>query len=195
VAPRHDPGGVAASPDAGPPTDFRRDALNDAVDAQAPGSAPAGEAEEFPAGFVLDHEWDVDTLDGLADLRQAVARRVTEVLPDDVDRGSGDAPSAMDHMLLVATELASNAIRHGRPPVLLRLHLPTSGVPVREVVVETVDHDTRRLPQFVEGGHRDGGRGMLLAARLALEVSWRTTATTKHVWARLKTDQLRQAEG
>ncbi len=186
---------MAPSPDAGPPTDFRRDALNDAVDAQPHGRSSAGEAEDFPVGFALDREWDVGTLDELADLRQAVVTRVTEVLPDDVVRGSGDAPSAMDHMLLVATELASNAIRHGRPPVLLRLHLPTTGGPVREVVVETVDHDTRRLPQFVEGGHRDGGRGMLLAARLALEVSWRTTATTKHVWARLRTDQLRQAEG
>ena len=182
---------MAPSPDAGPPTEFRRDVLNDAVDALPHGRTAAGEAEELPAGFALDREWDVDTIDQLADLRRAVAERVTEVLPDDVDRSSGDAPSALDHMLLVATELASNAIRHGRPPVSLRLHLPAAGGPVREVVVETVDHDTRRLPQFVEGGHRDGGRGMLLAARLALEVSWRTTATTKHVWARLRTDQLR----
>lgn len=42
------------------------------------------------------------------------------------------------------------------------------------------------MPQFVQD-HDNGGRGMLLAQLLSLEVAWHATQKTKHVWARVNT--------
>ena len=111
----------------------------------------------------------------LSDLR---AQILAEVTPD------GAAPvvdlgSVAHHMVLVASELATNALCHGIPPTTVRL-LRDRGT----YVLDVVDHDLGTTP-YVAGsrppGH--GGFGLQIARRVAVDVGWYATADTKHVWA------------
>ncbi|MFK0151739.1 SpoIIE family protein phosphatase [Streptomyces sp. NPDC090493] len=91
---------------------------------------------------------------------------------------------------LVVSELVTNAIRYGRPPVRLRLIRPLTpdrpgAGPARAVLCEvsdaggTVPH-LRSARTFDEGG-----RGLLLVARLAARWGTRHARHDKTVWAEL----------
>ncbi|BBH65856.1 hypothetical protein ACTI_25410 [Actinoplanes sp. OR16] len=80
---------------------------------------------------------------------------------------------------MVATELATNALRHGRPPAEVRLLRVAS-----LLVVDACDHDPDAEPQFdTERPLGQGGLGLLLARTFALEVGWYRDGSSKHVWA------------
>ncbi|MFE7526730.1 ATP-binding protein [Kitasatospora sp. NPDC057542] len=89
-----------------------------------------------------------------------------------------------DDLLLILTELVTNAIRHGsRPgdPVVVQLD-ESSGTCQVEVQDSRPD---RLLPEvfMFRGEH---GRGLILVDGLALAVGVATTATTKKVWASVR---------
>jgi hypothetical protein len=78
---------------------------------------------------------------------------------------------------LLVSELVTNAIRHGRPPIQLRLVLGTA------LTCEVSDGSSaaphlRRARAFDEGG-----RGLLLVAHLAARWGTRQTPTGKIIWA------------
>ncbi|MFF4115060.1 SpoIIE family protein phosphatase [Streptomyces sp. NPDC001714] len=91
---------------------------------------------------------------------------------------------------LVVSELVTNAIRYGRPPVRLRLILPRppdrpGDDPARAVLCEVSDAGgavphLRRARTFDEGG-----RGLLLVAQLAARWGTRHARLGKTVWAEL----------
>lgn len=84
-----------------------------------------------------------------------------------------------ERMLVVVTELATNAIKYGRPPTVVRL-LRGDG----EYVIDVADQDLGTIPELADTRPVDaGGRGLLLASKLSLDVGWYATATAKHVWA------------
>ncbi|MFG1604923.1 ATP-binding protein [Actinoplanes sp. NPDC049265] len=84
-----------------------------------------------------------------------------------------------ERMVLVATELATNAIRHGLPPTTVRL-LRTR----EEFVLDVADHDLTSFPELAETRPINaGGRGLRLAQAFALEVGWYATEEAKHIWA------------
>ena len=81
---------------------------------------------------------------------------------------------------LVATELAGNALRHGVPPVVVRL--------LRDddcYFLDVSDHDPEHAPQPASGMRNShaGGRGLLIARSLADQLCWHRDELTKHVWA------------
>ncbi|GAA0220931.1 ATP-binding protein [Cryptosporangium japonicum] len=82
-------------------------------------------------------------------------------LPPDV--GLEDVP---EKMVLVASELATNAIKHGLPPSIVRLlHTGDS------FVLDVADHDLSNPPEYAVGrAPGDGGLGLHLARELALDV-------------------------
>jgi anti-sigma regulatory factor (Ser/Thr protein kinase) len=82
-------------------------------------------------------------------------------------------------MQLVASELATNAFRHGRPPTLVRLLRQRD-----TYLLDVADHDLNSTPRIAgarEPGH--GGFGLQIARRLAQDVAWYRSDVTKHVWA------------
>ncbi len=84
-----------------------------------------------------------------------------------------------DRMVLVATELATNAIKHGIPPTIVRL-LRTRD----QFVLDVADHDLKTFPELADTRPLNaGGRGLHLAQAFALVVGWYATDTTKHIWA------------
>ncbi|MDG4755605.1 ATP-binding protein [Micromonospora sp. WMMD718] len=82
-------------------------------------------------------------------------------------------------VVLVATELASNALRHGRPPTIITL-LATDD----RFLLDVADHDVSSVPELTDIHPMDsGGRGLFLAQSVSLDVGWYGTEKTKNFWA------------
>jgi serine/threonine-protein kinase RsbW len=88
-------------------------------------------------------------------------------------------PDVADRVTVVANELATNALRHGLPPTVVRLLRDGD-----RLIVDVSDHDREAEPRIADdrplGG---GGLGLQLTRRFALDVGWYATELTKHVWA------------
>ncbi|GIG28905.1 ATP-binding protein [Cellulomonas marina] len=128
-----------------------------------------------PDSFSLVHEWVIDSLTELAGLRRSLQQALVTSRRAAVD-GLSRTP---DLMVLVASELATNALRHGRPPTIVRLLADGDGW-----LLDVADHGVDTAP--VLAGVREpgeGGFGLAIARKLALDVGWYATGTTKHVWA------------
>jgi anti-sigma regulatory factor (Ser/Thr protein kinase) len=103
-----------------------------------------------------------------AALREAVA-----------STSEADLGDLFDRMAVVVTELATNALRHGLPPTVVRLLAERD-----RLIIDVADHDRLAEPQPADDrplGH--GGLGLQLARSFAGEVGWYTADDTKHVWA------------
>jgi len=125
-----------------------------------------------PETFRTVRDWQLDALEELSTLR----RELGEILgssPD--DDGLARTP---EKVVLVASELATNALEHGRPPTLVRLARDEG-----TWLLDVADHDHGSVPVYA--GERvpgAGGMGLHLARQLALDVGWYATETTKNVW-------------
>lgn len=120
-------------------------------------------------------EWVLDSARQLRVLRAELHEAVTgNILP-----GDGRLADVPERMVVVATELATNALRHGRPPSIVVLSRTAA-----HHVIDIADHDPTVLPEYA--GARPpgaGGLGLRMAMRLSLEIGWYVTDRTKHVWA------------
>ncbi|MCP2337390.1 ATP-binding protein [Actinomadura rupiterrae] len=91
-------------------------------------------------------------------------------------------PQVLDTFLVLASELATNAVRHGGAgPIVLWLVLEPG-----EVVCGVSDTNTLRPRQPPtgrdDGGRDDGGRGLALVGALSDGCGWYLTLTGKTVW-------------
>lgn len=115
--------------------------------------------------------WKLATFGELRTLRAAL-REAIETHTEEVD-------DLFDKMAVVATELATNALRHGLPPTEVRL--------LREddhLILDVADHDLGTLPELDRGRPLGaGGLGLQLTKTFAIDVGWYRTGSTKHVWA------------
>jgi signal transduction histidine kinase len=92
-----------------------------------------------------------------------------------------DDADALDRLLLIFEELASNGLRHGRPPVLVLLATVPAGW-----LLDVSDSAADRPPTPARGRDAaDGGMGLPLVARLATAHGWTVHGDRKHVWARI----------
>ena len=85
-------------------------------------------------------------------------------------------------VVLVASELATNALRYGVPPVVVALARLERGhlLDVADGSVDTVPTHSAARPAG------EGGFGLYLIGRLADEVGWYADDECKHVWAVLR---------
>ncbi len=131
-------------------------------------SPPPPDAEELQT-------WVLDSTAQLHELRAGLIEALNRHDPSTRDE-LADVP---DRMVLVATELATNAIRHGIPPTVVRLLQTRDGF-----VLDVADHDLTTIPELADTRPLDsGGRGLHLANAFALEVGWYASDSTKHIWA------------
>jgi anti-sigma regulatory factor (Ser/Thr protein kinase) len=90
-------------------------------------------------------------------------------------------PEDSDRLLLVFEELASNGLRHGRPPVRAVVVTQPSGW-----LVEVSDAAVDDSPEpAVDRDAADGGMGLFLVARLSAAHGWVVRDGRKFVWARI----------
>ncbi|MEV6306221.1 ATP-binding protein [Actinoplanes sp. NPDC051861] len=122
--------------------------------------------------------WALDSYKGLRRLRAELREVLMEVMgvPLGMVVPRGDV---VDRMAVVTTELATNALRHGRAPTVVRL------LQVEDrLVVDVADHDVEAEPRFdPDRPPGRGGLGLVLARTFATEVGWYRREGTKHVWA------------
>jgi serine/threonine-protein kinase RsbW len=119
--------------------------------------------------------WVLNTSAELRALRAGLYEALTG-LPLVAGQSLDDVP---ERMVLVATELATNAIRHGRPPTVIRLLCAED-----QFILDVADRDLENLPELRDTRPANaGGRGLVLAQSFSLEVGWYATDDAKHVWA------------
>ncbi|PFG41544.1 histidine kinase-like protein [Isoptericola jiangsuensis] len=139
--------------------------------------APRLATAPAPADFAEVRSWPLLTLEDLAVLR---ADLVASLPPSPGGRPSLE--EIPESVLLVASELATNALQHGEGPVLVRLAARTD-----EFLLDVQDRTPAVAPRIDQGSTRGGGGfGMQLVVKLADEVGWYTTQDSKHVWARFR---------
>jgi hypothetical protein len=92
----------------------------------------------------------------------------------------GEELDEIPHLVvLVATELATNALRHGIPPTIVTLLAAEDFF-----ILDVADHDLTTVPELSDAHPLDsGGRGLLLAQSASLAVGWYATEDTKNIWA------------
>ena len=150
-----------------------RDALPQARDAMTPGRAvtrPDVLAEALPMGAVVRHE-DALTLEPEPRQVSSARRFVAQSVPD-LDGDTADT------LLLLVSELVTNAVRHGAPPVRLEVRADA------DVVRVSVRDGDPGLPCPRElDDHAEGGRGMVLVEMLDREHGVRAQPPGKTVWA------------
>ncbi|MGJ7442163.1 ATP-binding protein [Aquipuribacter sp. MA13-6] len=127
-----------------------------------------------PEGFRTVRAWTLHATSELSPFRNQLAE---VLLAGGITIGQ-DRDSVASKIVLIASELAANALTHGRPPteVWLRQAAPTW-------LLEVADHDTGTAPAYA--GVRapgEGGLGLHLARHLSLDVGWYTTDATKNIW-------------
>ncbi|BBH70051.1 hypothetical protein ACTI_67360 [Actinoplanes sp. OR16] len=119
--------------------------------------------------------WTLESPTQLRELRASIQRELVNhplVRTDDQD-------DILDRIVLVATELATNAIRHGRPPTEVRLLRNDENV-----ILDVADRDLSSVPELAHTRPvHAGGRGLLLALEFSLDVGWYATDDAKHIWA------------
>ncbi|WP_255658337.1 ATP-binding protein [Actinoplanes sp. L3-i22] len=92
---------------------------------------------------------------------------------------AADGEDLAERLQIVATELAGNALRHGRPPTVVVLHRSNG-----KLVIDVLDGDAESGPAVADRRAAGaGGLGLLLSERLAEQVGWYPTGDGKLVWA------------
>jgi serine/threonine-protein kinase RsbW len=134
-------------------------------------------AESYPPqDYEVVAHWMLDRSEHLSTFRADLTEALRERGAPCTDGLSGVA----DRMVLVASELATNAIVHALPPTRVRLLEGTD-----EFVLDVIDHAPDIAPAIVEDRELgEGGAGLKIAQRVALDVAWYSDGTAKHVWAR-----------
>ncbi|GAA4415344.1 hypothetical protein GCM10023169_01570 [Georgenia halophila] len=134
------------------------------------------EASRPPQDSELVARWAVEAPDQLSALRADLGRTLRETGAPP----SGGLTGVADQMVLVASELATNAILHGLPPTIVQLM--TTG---EEFVLDVIDHAPSAAPEVAtDRAPGEGGLGLQIAKRMAMNVAWFSEGRAKHVWAR-----------
>lgn len=125
-----------------------------------------------PRGHRTVRTWHLASTRDLAGFRADVTRELSDGLGSTRDQ-------AVDGLVLISSELATNALRHGGGSATV--HLGTDGA---TYLLEVVDQAPEAPPQVaVDRDSGDGGFGLLLALGVAREVGWFRTDSSKCVWS------------
>jgi anti-sigma regulatory factor (Ser/Thr protein kinase) len=99
--------------------------------------------------------------------------------------GIGIDESLAETLILLVSELVTNAVVHTGRPAVLRLSLPGAGARSATVRLEVADRSGRApVPRCVDGD-ATGGRGLALVDGLADRWGWSPEGAGKSIWCEL----------
>ncbi|HET8616364.1 MAG TPA: ATP-binding protein [Actinomycetales bacterium] len=147
----------------------------------SPLAPPLGEAPR--ARYRPVRRWVVRGAAGIGPVRRAVTQLLASGCGEEAAGGVRPVGLAdvRNRVALICSELVTNAVRHGDPPVAVELL--TDGA---SWLLDVTDGATDRLPDadvVRPLGH--GGYGLMLVARLSSHVGWYVEGGRKHVWSRI----------
>ncbi|MBF0724272.1 ATP-binding protein [Sanguibacter inulinus] len=125
-----------------------------------------------PQHYELVHEWTLESPSDVSRLRSEIAERA--IATGDWD---AEAPEVLDRLVLVCSELSSNALIHARPPVCASLQASPS-----RFLVDVSDDVLGTSPVLAHQPD-EGGLGLALTSALASSSGWYVEGGRKHVWA------------
>ena len=118
----------------------------------------------------------------LGPLRASVREEIDTALPTP----GHERDDLAERMTIVVTELATNALRHGRSAAYVRLSRSATAF-----VLDVADDALSAVPQILDGGTPGiGGRGLHISYGLASGMGWYVEQDRKHVWARFRLPRL-----
>lgn len=139
----------------------------------------------LPQHLTTVQTWSLDSTAELARLRAELATALAE----SKDEPRSDHAELARGLVLVCSELATNALAHGHPPTVVRLMKDSV------YVLDVMDHDPDGVPEIASGrGPGDGGFGLVLAGMIAGDVGWYSAGRTKHVWASFPVHERQQVD-
>ncbi|MFF2832309.1 ATP-binding protein [Cellulosimicrobium cellulans] len=118
------------------------------------------------------HQWTLTSFEELAGLRGDL----TCLLQARDDRHP-TAAGICEDLVLVASELATNALQHGHAPADVTLMVEDTWL--LDVADNVYDEQPVLAGRRAPGA---GGMGLHLTRKLALDVGWYTAGDKKHVW-------------
>ncbi len=121
--------------------------------------------------------WTLTTFAELRVVRTALrAALIEQRLP-----GGAVRETVRENLMIVATELAANAMRHTKPPATVELFRTETSF-----ILDVSDNDPWVAPQFAEEGHPGVGKlGLRMTGRLSHDMGWYLDGGTKCVWAQI----------
>jgi hypothetical protein len=134
--------------------------------------------------------WSVMDPAGIGHVRHEVLRVLAAGVPGHLRftgaeryrMGPGGLAELRNRLALSCSELVTNALRHGRLPIEVRL--ATDG---RAWMLDVTDAATDLMPDpYPDRPLGQGGYGLLLVARMASQLGWYVNDDAKHVWARIE---------
>jgi serine/threonine-protein kinase RsbW len=152
----------------------------DSVENENPGRDSGLSSSPPPTRFTPVRRWVLDTVRQLKGLREELRQEINARSEELGDRRLG---RIAHDLVLVASELATNGILHGRPPTIVELFQDGP-----DFLLTVADHDLSKTPHIA--GVRppgDGGFGLQIARRLSRDVGWYRTDTVKVIWAEIGT--------
>ena len=134
------------------------------------------ETASLPPEAAVDvQHWVLDSFAELQQLRAALFAALNgEPMPP-----GGELDAVPEQVAIVATELATNALRHARPPTRVDLRRTEY-----TFVLDVADEDLNTAPETVDRRPSGaGGMGLRIVSELASAAGWYTDGHCKHVWA------------
>ncbi|MGF1645611.1 MAG: ATP-binding protein [Kineosporiaceae bacterium] len=123
--------------------------------------------------------WEVAEPGALSTVRAALCEQAGNQPLQTPDDGRRVLASVAERVGLVFSELATNALRHGRRPVTVTLARSAAGW-----LVTVSDGHQDEGPVVVERTRNgSGGHGIRLVLQLARTAGWYRDSELKHVWA------------
>ncbi|MER6912401.1 ATP-binding protein [Streptomyces sp. NPDC000594] len=99
-----------------------------------------------------------------------------------VGSGIADGEPLAETLILLISELVTNAVVHTGCPAVLRMLFGSGVVEAGTVRVEVADGCSRPPRQRHAGGEDTGGRGLELVAGLSDRWGWRPEGAGKSIW-------------
>ncbi|GLY15987.1 ATP-binding protein [Kineosporia rhizophila] len=123
--------------------------------------------------------WPLNGLTGMAAVRESLLARCHREVPLPLPAGSPVMAEVARRVELVFSELAGNAVRHGRPPISVQLACTADAWLLS--VSDAAPEQELRVGRLA--GDEPGGRGLALVLTMAAQAGWYVHEGRKTVWA------------